>query len=577
MARAMPGGLPAAIPDGTVRHRVAAEDLIRYALVAVVGIVLYLFVLYPLMQVLWRSLLGNDGAFVGLANYRRYFGTPAIAASIGNSLFVSFVSMLITVTLAFGYAYGLTRTRMRWRGLFRVIAMLPLFAPSLVQALAFIYVFGNNGILTRATGLNIGIYGAKGIVLAEVFYCFPHALLILVAALSATDARLYDAARTLGASPLKTFLTVTLPGVKFGLVSACFVVFTLVITDFGAPKAIGGKFSVMATEIYNQVSGQQNFTMGATVSVVLLIPAVLAFLVDRLVQRRQYALVTSSSQPLAPARRPGADWGCFAYCALIAGAIAGMYLAIGAYSLVTRWPYNFTPTLRHYKFDTVGGYAPLLNSLYVAALTALLGTVLTFVSAYVVEKCRTAWSGVLYLLAVLPVSIPGMVLGLAYIFAFNAPGSALNLLYGTLAILVISNVIHYFTVGFLTATTALRQMDAEFEAVSASLGVPFYRTFWRVTVPMALPSIVAISMYFFLNAMVTLSAVVFLVAPGTELAAVAVLLMDDAGDTAQAAAMSVCIIAIGLTVRLAYWALMRGVDRRTQAWREPRESTTLRP
>jgi iron(III) transport system permease protein len=154
--------------------------------------------------------------------------------------------------------------------------MLPLFAPSLVQALAFIHVFGNNGILTRTTGLNIGIYGAKGIIFAEVFYCFPHALLILIAALSATDARLYDAARTLGASPLKTFLTVTLPGVKFGLVSACFVVFTLVMTDFGAPKAIGGKFSVMATEIYNQVSGQQNFTMGATVSVVLLIPAALA-------------------------------------------------------------------------------------------------------------------------------------------------------------------------------------------------------------------------------------------------------------------------------------------------------------
>ncbi len=136
-----------------------------------------------------------------------------------------------------------------------------------------------------------------------------------------------------------------------------------------------------------------------------------------------------------------------------------------------------------------------------------------------------------------------MVLGLAYIFTFNKAGSPLNVLYGTLAILIISNVIHYFTVGFLTATTALRQMDAEFENVSASLGVPFYRTFWRVTVPMALPPIVGISMYFFLNAMVTLSAVVFLVAPGTELAAVAVLLMDDAGDTAQAAAMSVCIIA----------------------------------
>jgi iron(III) transport system permease protein len=573
VARAVPGGLPGTVPDRTIRHRLAGEDLIRYVLVAVFAVILYLFVLYPLIQVVWRSLLANDGAFVGLANYRRYFGTPAIAASIGNSLAVSAVSMVITVGLAFLYAYGLTRTVMRWRGLFRVVAMLPFFAPSLVQALAFIYVFGNNGILTRTTGWNVGIYGAKGIVLAEIFYCFPHALLILVAALSATDARLYDAARTLGASPLKTFLTVTLPGVKFGLVSACFVVFTLVITDFGAPKAIGGKFSVMATEIYNQVSGQQNFTMGATVSVVLLVPAVLAFLVDRMVQRRQYALVTSSARPLAPAPRPLADWGCFAYCALIAGAIAAMYLVILVYSLVARWPYNFTPTLRHYRFDTVGGYAPLLNSVYVAALSALVGTVLTFVGAYVVEKCRTGWSGLLYLLSVLPVSIPGMVLGLAYIFTFNAPGSALNVLYGTLAILIISNVIHYFTVGFLTATTALRQMDAEFENVSASLGVPFYRTFWRVTVPMALPSIVAISMYFFLNAMVTLSAVVFLVAPGTELAAVAVLLMDDAGDAAQAAAMSVCIIAIGLAVRLAYWALMRGVNRRTQAWREPAQTT----
>ena len=574
MARAVSDGVAGAIPDRTVRHRMVGEDLIRYALVAVFGVFLYFFVLYPLLQVLWRSLLANDGAFVGLANYRRYFSTPAIAASIGNSLFVSVVSMIITVALAFVYAYGLTRTLMRWRGLFRIVAMLPLFAPSLVQALAFIYVFGNNGIFTRTTGLNVGIYGPKGIVLAEVFYCFPHALLILVAALSATDARLYDAARTLGARPLKTFLTVTLPGVKFGLVSACFVVFTLVITDFGAPKAIGGKFSVMATEIYNQVSGQQNFTMGATVSVVLLIPAVLAFLVDRLVQRRQYALVTSSSRPLAPGRRPAADWSCFVFCAVIAGAIAGMYLAIAVYSLVVRWPYNFAPTLRHYRFDTVGGAAPLLNSVYVAALSALLGTVLTFVGAYVVEKCRTAWSGLLYLLSVLPVSIPGMVLGLAYIFTFNAPGSPLNLLYGTLSILIVSNVIHYFTVGFLTATTALRQMDAEFENVSASLGVPFYRTFWRVTVPMALPSIVAISMYFFLNAMVTLSAVVFLVAPGTELAAVAVLLMDDAGDTAQAAAMSVCIIAIGLAVRLGYWALMRGVNRRTQAWREPREAAS---
>src|SRR5262249_10911151 len=155
-------------------------------------------------------------------------------------------------------------------------------------------------------------------------------------------------------------------------------------------------------------------------------------------------------------------------------------------------------TLKHYRFDTIGGYTPLLNSMWVAALTAVAGTVITFAGAYLLEKSRTAARGVLYVMALLPVAVPGMVLGLAYICVFNAPGNVLNRLYGTLAILVVSNLVHYLTVPFLTATTSLKQMDPEFENVSASLSVPFYRTFWRVTVPIALPSIVGISMYFFL-------------------------------------------------------------------------------
>ena len=555
-----------AVPERVVRRRVDAERGLRGALLGLFALFLWVFLAWPMAQIVWRSLHDNRGAFIGLGNYVRYVSTPAIGVSITNSLGVASVAMAVTVALAFVYAYALTRARIAGRGLFRLVAMLPIFAPSLVSAIAFVYAFGNNGIVTRQTGFNVGIYGAKGIVLAEVFYCFPHAMLILMAALAAADARLYDAAAALGASRVKTFMTVTLPGVKYGLMSACFVVFTLVITDFGVPKVVGGKFSVMATEIYNQVIGQQNFTMGATVSVVLLIPAALACVIDRIVQRRQYALVSSSARPLAPGQGRLTNALLFGYCALVAAAILGIYAVIVGASLVTRWPYNFAPTLKHYRFDTIGGYTPLLNSVGVAALTAVVGTVITFAGAYLVEKSRTAAAGVLYMLALLPVAVPGMVLGLAYIFVFNAAGSVLNRIYGTLAILVISNLIHYFTVPFLTATTSLKQMDAEFENVSVSLGVPFYRTFWRVTVPIALPSIVGISMYFFLNAMVTLSAVVFLVAPGTELAAVAVLLLDDAGESAQATAMSVLIIGIGLLARLVYWALLRGVTRRTQAW-----------
>ena len=476
-------GPAAAVPERLVGRRLDAERVIGWGLLAAFTLFLYVFLVWPMAQIAWRSLLDNDGRFIGLANYVRYVSTPAIAASITNSLSVSLAAMALTVPLAFVYAYALSRTAIPGRAAFRLVALLPIFAPSLVSAIAFVYAFGNNGIVTRQTGVNIGIYGAKGIVLAEIFYCFPHAMLIMMAALAAADARLYDAAAALGASRTRTFLTVTLPGVKYGLMSACFVVFTLVITDFGVPKVVGGKFSVMATEIYNQVIGQQNFTMGAAVSVVLLVPALLACVVDRIVQRRQYALVSSSARPLAPGRGGLARAALFGYCALVAACIVGIYLVIFASSVVSRWPYNLTPTLKHYRFDTIGGYTPLLNSVWVALLTAAAGTVITFAGAYLVEKCRTPFNGALYLLSLVPVSVPGMVLGLAYIFAFNAPGSALNRVYGTLAILVISNLVHYFTVPFLTATTSLKQMDAEFENVSASLGVPFYRTFWRVTVP----------------------------------------------------------------------------------------------
>jgi iron(III) transport system permease protein len=555
----------AAIPERLVARRLDGEQVVRGILVLVFAAFLWFFVVYPMLHVLWRSLLDNGGRFVGLANYVRYVRTPAIAASITNSLVVSAAAMVLTVVLAFVYAYALARVRLPWRGALRVAAMLPLFAPSLVHGFALVYLFGNNGFVTRQTGINVGIYGIKGIVLAEVLYCFPHAVLILSAALAAADARLYDAAAALGAGRVRTFLTVTLPGVKYGVMSACFVVFTTVITDFGAPKVVGGKTSVMATEIYNQVIGQQNFTMGATVSVVLLIPALLAVVVDRIVQRRQYALISSAARPLAPGGGPVTRWALFVYCTLAAAAITAVYVVVLATSLVNRWPYDLRLTLKHYRFDTAGGYAALVNSLETAALTALIGTVIAFAGAYLVEKGRTPGRAALYLVSLLPVSIPGMVLGLAYIFVFNAPGSPLNRLYGTLTILVISNLVHYFTVPFLTATATLKQMDAEFEHVGASMGVPFYRTFWRVTVPLALPSLIGISMYFFLNAMVTLSAAVFLVAPGTELAAVAVLLMDDAGDTAQAAGMSVLIVAIGLAMRVVYWALLRGVSR-AQAW-----------
>ena len=211
---------------------------------------------------------------------------------------------MICVLLAFVYAYGLTRTCMPGRGLFRIIAQIPMLAPSLLPAISLVYLFGNQGL---AKGLLFGasIYGPIGIVIGEVFWTFPHALIIITTALAISDARLYEAAEALRASANRaSFWTVTIPGARYGLISAVFVVFTLVITDFGVPKVIGGQFNVLATDIYKQVVGQQNFQMGAVVGLILLLPAVIAFLVDRIVQRRQSALLSSRAVAYAAEARP---------------------------------------------------------------------------------------------------------------------------------------------------------------------------------------------------------------------------------------------------------------------------------
>jgi iron(III) transport system permease protein len=538
--------------------------------IGVIGLYLVAALALPLGLMLAKSFQGSHDEFIGLANYVRYFSTPALFRSIGNSLWVSILSTLITVPSAFLYAYALTRSRMPFRGLFKTIALVPILVPSLLPGLALVYLFGNQGLLKGAL-LGHSIYGPIGIVMAEAFTTFPHALLITLAALALADARLYEAAVALRASRSRIFWTVTLPGARYGLISATFVVFTTVVTDFGAPKVIGGQYNVLATDVYKQVIGQQNFQMGAVVSVILLVPAIFAFLVDRVVRRRQVALLSARAVPLEPKPQPGFDLAMLAYCIVIGLAILSI-VAVSQFAAVVKFfPYNLTLTWAHYDFDQKGGggWASYGNSIRLALLTGVIGTVVVFAGAYLVEKARdfALGRGLFHFLAMLPMAVPGLVLGLAYIFFFNAPTNPLNVLYRTMTILVVNTIVHFYTVGHLTALTALRQMDPEFETVSASLKQPFYRTFWRVTVPVCLPSTLDIAIYMFVNAMTTVSGVVFIYGPKTELASISVLNMDDTGEIASAAAMAMMIFYTNVAARMLHLLLARWLERRTQAWR----------
>ncbi|WP_377192009.1 putative 2-aminoethylphosphonate ABC transporter permease subunit [Ruegeria meonggei] len=506
----------------------------------------------------------------GLDNFVNYFSTPALFNSIKNSLWISVLSTIVTVTLAFWFAYALNRSCMRFKGVFRLIAMAPILVPSLLPGIALVYLFGNQGMLKEML-FGASIYGPIGIVIGSVFFTFPHAFLIISTALAISDARLYEAAVSLRSTPWRTFWTVTIPGARYGLISAAFVVFNLVITDFGLPKVIGGQFNVLAVDIYKQVIGQQNFEMGAVVSVVLVIPAILAFVIDRMVQSKQVALLSARSVPYQPTPNRKADRIFLAYCCLIGLFIIGLLAVCQFAALIKFWPYDLSLSLKNYDFNKMdgGGWSSYINSIKLALLTALIGTSVVFFGAYLVEKSNGFRTGrsIFQMFAMLPMAIPGMVLGLSYIFFFNSPSNPLNGIYGTMAILVICTVTHFYTVSHLTAVTALKQMDREFESVSASLKQPTMKLFARVTVPVCLPAVLDISIYLFVNAMTTVSAVVFLYSPKTTLASIAVLNMDDAGDIAPAAAMGMMIFYTNAAARIIHLIASKGVLGRTQAWR----------
>lgn len=552
-----------------------AEDGIR--LLAIYGAALFLviFLVLPLGTLFVKAFQDGSGVFVGIKLFKEYFTSKALKQSIGNTMSIAVISTLISVTLAFFFSYALTRKNIRGKQFFRYVGMMPLFAPTMLLGIGLIYLFGNKGILT-SLGLSIPLYGKVGIIIAESIYCFPTATTILMVAFSSADNRLYEAAETMGTSALRKMFTITLPNIKYGLLSAVFVSFTYSFTDFGAPSVVGGNYNVLATDVYKQVVGQQNFNMGAVVGIIMLVPAVISFAVDRIVNKKQSASVGARAVPFKIKPDRLTDGIFTGFCSAICMLILGFFTISLFAALITRWPYNLTLTLKHFNFAEAAsgdGMAAIKNSLVIALFTALIGSAITFLAAYLIEKNRKFGKirKFTYFLSIAPLAIPGTVVGLSYIMFFNAsqfkiPFTDLAIvnpfhgIYGTMWILVFANMIHYFSVPFTTATTALKKLDQEFEVVSDSMGVPFYKTLKRVTLPLCLPAVSEMIVYYFVNAMVTISAVVFLYSSEVKIASVAIVNLEGAGNVEQAVAMCMTLLFINILVRFLYEFISKRVS-----------------
>lgn len=560
------------------------DEIIREIFTWFILIFLIVVIVFPLGLLLIKSFENNSGEFIGFSNFREYFSNKNLLISLKNTFTISASSSIISLLLAFIYAYGVQRSTIRYKNIFKYIALMPLFAPTMMHGISLVYLFGRKGVITTGffekipqLAFDINLYGSTGIIIAEVLYIFPQIFLVLNIALSTTDYRLYEAADMLGTSNFRKFFTITLPNMKYGIISSFIIAFILSFTDFGAPKVVGGNFSVLATDVYIKVVGQNNMAMGAVVSIILLIPSVIAFFIDQKIQKKQGVVLNAKSIPYRAKKNKVRDIFFYIYSILICFFILSIFITIFVSAFSKLWPYNLSFSLNNFKFyDYNGGIEIFLkNSLILAVLSGIFGTFMTFMSAYLIEKKekKTLKDKVIYFLSLVPLALPGMVIGISFIFFFNKSYFTIpflninimnpfNSIYKTIWIMVLANVIHFYSISFLTANTALKKLDREFERVSLSMGIPWYKTFSNVTFPMCIDSILEIFFYYFVNSMVTISALVFLYTSSLNLLSIAVINLDDTGEIAKASAMSIVILLTNIAVKIIYQIILKILQKR---------------
>lgn len=502
----------------------------------------------PMLSIAWRSLIDDHSGVIGLSNYIALTDAPGIWRAVGNSLILGVATTVITVFLGLIVAFGIERTAMPGKRFMSMTMSLPVLAPSLILGLGLIFLLGRNGIIGKMLGIRTDIYGFWGLLLADVLYALPEAILIIRAALRHGDARQYEAAEMLGASGWRQFMDITLPGVRYGLLSAAFVVFTITITDFGNAIVIGGNFSVLATEIYNQVSGQMKFGMGAVVGILLLLPAAGSIWIERFATQRQSASGHHAATPPVAKPLPARDIPVFLVSLLTSLSIVVVVAIVVYASFMQLWPYKMSFSLKHYDITIAGGYTPLWTSVWVSFIAAAVGTVMLFMLTFGIKRMPGRLANSAMLLSALPVGVPGMVLGLSYIFTFNTAVMPWGMLYGSALLIGLCNYYHYHTQGYATMMTGMRYVPTMLEDATTVLGGGVLHALRDVYLPVVKTTLITVALFLFMRSMVTLSAVIFLTTPKTPMAAVTVMRLDEAGFTSQAAAFSTCIMVIVGTI-----------------------------
>ena len=474
-----------------------------------------------------------------------------------NSLITTVLATAVSILLSFFLAWLLNRSNIRFQSVFVVLFTVPMLIPSISHGQGLVLLFGDNGIVTNLLDWNIGLYGYKGIVMGSVLYSFPVAFLMFHDSFQYEDFTVYEAAGVLGLSKWKQFLTITLPSMRRTIVSAILAVFTMVFTDYGVPLMTGGTEMTLPVYMYREVIGMMNFSGGAVVGVVLLTPAVAAFLMDL----KNSGGNTSNSTVTKPYRiepnqkRDLAVYGIFAFVLLV---LCMPIVAFVLLSFVRQYPIDLRFSLETVKRLLSSGMRMyFVNSLAVALLTALLGTCLSYFSAYITARSgKSLPNQLLHFISMLSLAVPGIVLGLSFVLTFRSVP-----FYTTIFILVLANIVHFLSSPYLLAYNSLSKFNPNLEDVAASLGISRMQMLWNVYIPCTRSTIVEMYSYYFVNAMITISAVSFLVNFRTMPLSLLIPQLESQSFIEGTALVSLMILLINLTEKGIAFFVKRSVQK----------------
>ena len=527
----------------------AGSDAATKLTVLMLWLLLAAFVVYPLARLLLMAFTA-DGSFT-LANLRPFIDSWYDRQAAVNSILLGCSVGLAGTVLGFIFAYAVTRLSMpKWLKMaVSAVTLLPLISPPFTSSIALTLSLGPNGILLELLGLgNFNFYGFWGTFISETLTFFPVAFMTLSTILARIDPNLEDAAYSLGASSFKVFRSVTLPLAAPGIANAFLLVFSCSLADFATPQVLGGhSFPVLPTQAYLQITGMYDFKGGSALSFMLLIPAIAVYVLQRYwVGKKSYVTVSGKAGGRSSVKGPGLmlTSGIVGVVAFVSVFIMYLYAIILSASMVKIWGINNTLTLEHYEYVFTYGMKAIKDTLLIACIGTPLGGLLAVLVGYATTRLKVRGSRTLETVSLLNYTLPGTVVGIAYIIAFNDKPLVLT---GTVWILVAAYLFRYSSAGIRNVIAALTQIDPSIEEASRSLGASSFKTFTSITIPMVLPAVLAGMRYLFIHSMTAISATIFLVSVHWTLITTRILECMTELQFAQACAFSVVLILLVFT------------------------------